>query len=64
MGTGAHMTQPAHDVCIDPGYDDQRSIPRAQTTHVSLLLRPVDDVELTVRSLKSLKAENIHAFAT
>ena len=26
----------------------------------SLLLRPVDDLELTVRSLKSLKAENIH----
>ena len=25
----------------------------------SLLLRPVDDLELTVRSLKSLKAENI-----
>ena len=25
-----------------------------------LLLRPVDDLELTVRSLKSLKAENIH----
>jgi len=24
-----------------------------------LLLRPVDDLELTVRSLKSLKAENI-----
>ena len=26
----------------------------------SLLLRPVDDLDLTVRSLKSLKAENIH----
>ena len=26
----------------------------------SLLLRPVDDLELTVRSLKSLKAENIY----
>jgi len=25
-----------------------------------LLLRPVDDLGLTVRSLKSLKAENIH----
>jgi DNA-directed RNA polymerase subunit alpha len=25
----------------------------------SLLLRPVDELELTVRSLKSLKAENI-----
>jgi len=26
-----------------------------------LLLRPVDDLELTVRSLKSLKAENIRS---
>ena len=26
-----------------------------------LLLRPVDDLRLTVRSLKSLKAENIHS---
>ena len=25
----------------------------------SLLLRPIDELELTVRSLKSLKAENI-----
>jgi DNA-directed RNA polymerase subunit alpha len=25
-----------------------------------LLLRPLDELELTIRSLKSLKAENIH----
>ena len=32
----------------------------SQTMLNSLLLRPVDDLELTVRSLKSLKAENIY----
>ena len=26
----------------------------------SLLLRPIDELELTIRSLKSLKAENIY----
>ena len=26
----------------------------------SLLLRPIDELELTVRALKNLKAENIH----
>jgi DNA-directed RNA polymerase subunit alpha len=47
---------------IDPSPIDGMSQPiaKAGTTHEPILLRPVDELELTVRSANCLKAENIY----
>jgi DNA-directed RNA polymerase subunit alpha len=45
---------------VDFKYEEARSSRKNQTQFDPILLRPVDDLELTVRSANCLKAENIY----
>lgn len=45
---------------VDFSYEESRSNRKRQTQFDPILLRPVDDLELTVRSANCLKAENIY----
>ena len=45
---------------VDLQHDEQRESEAAMPDFDPILLRPVDDLELTVRSANCLKAENIH----
>lgn len=45
---------------VDLKYEESRSSRRSQAQFDPILLRPVDDLELTVRSANCLKAENIY----
>jgi DNA-directed RNA polymerase subunit alpha len=45
---------------VDLKYEESRTSRRSQTQFDPMLLRPVDDLELTVRSANCLKAENIY----
>lgn len=45
---------------VDLKYEESRSNRKSQTQYDPILLRPVDDLELTVRSANCLKAENIY----
>jgi DNA-directed RNA polymerase subunit alpha len=45
---------------VDLKYEESRSNRKSQTHYDPILLRPVDDLELTVRSANCLKAENIY----
>ncbi|OGV26777.1 MAG: DNA-directed RNA polymerase subunit alpha [Legionellales bacterium RIFCSPHIGHO2_12_FULL_37_14] len=45
---------------VDFSFEESRSSRKTQTHYDPILLRPVDDLELTVRSANCLKAENIY----
>jgi DNA-directed RNA polymerase subunit alpha len=45
---------------VDLKYEESRANRKNQTHYDPILLRPVDDLELTVRSANCLKAENIY----
>lgn len=45
---------------VDLKYEESRSNRKSQSHYDPILLRPVDDLELTVRSANCLKAENIY----
>ncbi len=45
---------------VDLKYEESRTNRKNQTHYDPILLRPVDDLELTVRSANCLKAENIY----
>lgn len=45
---------------VDLKYEESRANRKNQTQYDPILLRPVDDLELTVRSANCLKAENIY----
>ena len=56
---GQHPGGPAVGVCRPQG-TDMPALERATASFDPVLLKPVDDLELTVRSANCLKAENIH----
>ena len=56
----ANILQSQLSVFVDLKADEHREPERAESEIDPILLRPVDDLELTVRSANCLKAENIH----
>ncbi len=56
----ANILQTQLSVFVDLKADEAAEPERAQSEVDPILLRPVDDLELTVRSANCLKAENIH----
>lgn len=56
----ANILQSQLSVFVDLKADEEAEPERAEAEIDPILLRPVDDLELTVRSANCLKAENIH----
>ncbi|MCP4407929.1 MAG: DNA-directed RNA polymerase subunit alpha, partial [Gammaproteobacteria bacterium] len=56
----ASILQNQLSVFVDLKADEEAEPERAEAEIDPILLRPVDDLELTVRSANCLKAENIH----
>ena len=56
----ANILQNQLSVFVDLKADEETEPERAEAEIDPILLRPVDDLELTVRSANCLKAENIH----
>jgi DNA-directed RNA polymerase subunit alpha len=56
----AYILQQQLSVFVDLKAEERREPERAETEIDPILLRPVDDLELTVRSANCLKAEDIH----
>jgi DNA-directed RNA polymerase subunit alpha len=56
----ANILQGQLSVFVDLKADEHGVQPRSESELDPILLRPVDDLELTVRSANCLKAENIH----
>jgi DNA-directed RNA polymerase subunit alpha len=64
-GRGHTLRRPRADgaalrLCRSRGHADRRPRRRVPARSIPILLRPVDDLELTVRSANCLKAENIY----
>jgi len=57
----AHILQDQLSVFVDLSGAEQPELGKPETTEIDpILLRPIDDLELTVRSANCLKAESIH----